>query len=68
MTFWIMDNTKHCYTKIHTEQCHNCKNGRGPNSGKARYWHGPFLSYLEALTWAKSARSYVETCKFCTRD
>ena len=66
MSFWVLENSKNSYAKIHLAQCHTCHNGNGPKAGKTTgLWRGPFPSYNDAHTWAQGARKYVDSCKFC---
>ena len=56
MSFWVLENTKHNYAKIHRAECGCCKNGEGPRPGHTGRWHGPFATYTEALAVAKNTR------------
>ena len=67
MSFWVLENRKSGYAKIHLAHCHTCNNGHGPKPGTNGNgsWKGPFSCFNDAFTWAKSARKYVDSCKFC---
>jgi hypothetical protein len=78
MSFWVLENDKGGYAKIHLETCHTCNrkyglkpgnNGSGfnhsTNHNGNRRWTGPFSSFEEAMIWAKEVRKHVDVCKFC---
>jgi hypothetical protein len=62
MCFWVFENTKHYYIKIHAAGCHACTHTKPTHTGR---WQGPFESYTQALCWAKNSGRNVDTCKFC---
>jgi hypothetical protein len=64
MTFWVQENKKQCYAKVHRSTCSSCKNGKGPKDN-AGYWHGPFAEFNEAVEKAKSIKKNIDNCKLC---
>jgi len=65
MLLWTLEDTKQNYIKIHSAQCHCCKNAEDPRSGRPRHWRGPFTSYTDALAWTKTIKRPADNCKFC---
>ena len=65
MTFWVLENKKHNYAKIHRGECGCCKDGQGPRPDHTGCWHGPFTEYKQALTTAKNIKHDVSSCKLC---
>ena len=66
MAFWVLENTKHGYAKVHRADCGCCKDGKGPGSDHTGQWHGPFATYIEALAAAKNTKKRdIAPCKLC---
>jgi hypothetical protein len=65
MPFWVVENTKHDYTMIHTAECWCCQSGRDPWHGRSRHWRGPFATYKEAEAQAKKTGRVVDSCGRC---
>lgn len=70
MKYYIYENwraEKKCV--IHTSSCRMCKDGKGihlQSSEQNGKWHGPFVSYEDALKYAMSCENRViKTCKIC---
>ena len=67
MSFWVLENTKHNYVKIHRAQCGCCRDGQGPRSGHTGRWLGPFATYTEARAAADNTKKRTDSidCKLC---
>ena len=67
MSFWVLENTKHNYAKIHRAECGCCKDGQGPRPGHTGLWLGSFATYTEALAAAENTKRHTDNvnCKKC---
>lgn len=67
MRFWVLENTKHNYARIHLADCRYCRNGQGPRPGHTGNWTG-FESYGAALVHAQSTNKRLATCTCCQAE
>ena len=46
--YWVSENPRSNYVRMHSGSCHLCRDGQGPRGGQSGLWHGPFASYTQA--------------------
>ena len=68
-SYWVLENTRGNYVRIHAGACHLCREGQGPNRGQPGLWHGPFPTYIEARDMAvgsgRALGAGTGNCKVC---
>lgn len=67
--YWVFENTRGNYVRIHAGECHLCRAGQGRSRGRAGQWHGPFSTYSEAHEMAagsgRELGAGTGNCKVC---